>query len=212
MEGRPDGQRPHGMESALAYHLTRLARAKAVKKRPFSLTSEQCSELFEEGVLYYYRYLHLFQIEEWERTVRDTKHNLRLFDLVQRYAERDEDREHLEQWRPYLVRMHATAAAMMRLKKQDYEGALRIVNDASGQIGSIPEMEDPTFKFERRRSLLALQEMASQIEKTRPLREVDVLERELRTAVVTEDFEQAADLRDRIRALKGGDEPPPRAR
>ena len=63
MDGRPDGQRPHGVESCLDYHLARLARAEAAgKAEAFRLTPAQCQELFAEGTLYYHRYLHLFQM------------------------------------------------------------------------------------------------------------------------------------------------------
>src|SRR5690242_1657239 len=63
INGRPDGARPYGKESVLQYHLERLAQTEREKK-PFSLSSEQCAELFSEGTLYYYRYLHLFQAKE----------------------------------------------------------------------------------------------------------------------------------------------------
>ena len=44
--------------------------------------------------------------------------------------------------------------------------------------------------------------MASQIEESKPVSELEHLERELRQAIETQHFERAADLRDRIRALR----------
>ena len=104
LEGRPDGERPYGKESALVYHLERLKAAeKSGQRAEFMLSSEDCAELFTEGTLYYYRYLHLFQAKAWKDTVRDTTRNLELFDLVHQYAEEEEDQFYLEQWRPYLL-------------------------------------------------------------------------------------------------------------
>ncbi|MBM3889945.1 MAG: excinuclease ABC subunit B [Verrucomicrobia bacterium] len=203
MDGRPDGLHPHGMESALEFHLARLAKAKAEgEETAFQLDAEECVELFNEGVLYYYRYVRCFQIKDWARTVRDTARNLRVFDLVKRYAERDEDRVQLEQWRPYVLRMNAVARAMMAVDDHRFEEAVKIIGDATGKIESLEEMDNPTFKFERERSLLALRELAQQLERDRPVTELERLERELKKAVESEQFERAAKLRDRIRALR----------
>jgi hypothetical protein len=203
LEGRPDGHRPFGKESVLDHQLQRAAEAEqAGQEADFKLTSEDCLELFNEGTLYYHRYLHLFQIKDWPRTVHDTARNLRLFDFVRRYAEDEEDRSYLEQWRPYLIRMNAVARAMIQLEEGQYEAALQIVRTAAGEIEALPDMEDETFDFERERSLAALDDIVGQIEQAKPVSELEHLERELRQAIEKQHFERAADLRDRIRALR----------
>ena len=114
IDGRPDGVRPHGRESALDYYLQKLEQAKeSGQEKDFELGPKQCSEIFNEGTLYYFRYVHLFQLKDWSRTVRDTDRNLRAFDLVHRYARREEDQQYLEKWRPYVLRVKASAAAML---------------------------------------------------------------------------------------------------
>jgi hypothetical protein len=203
LTGRPDGEQPYGKESALDYYLERLEEARqAGEHDEFSLNADECEELFSEGTLYYYRYLHLFQLKDWAGTVRDTARNLRVFDLVRQYAEEEDDRMYLEQWRPYLLRMNATAAAMIQIEKGQHAAALGLIKKAIADIESLDELEDETFQFERQRSLVALKEIAGQIEETKPLSELEVLERELRRAIETQSFERAADLRDRIRALR----------
>jgi hypothetical protein len=73
LDGRPDGAHPYGKESALEHHLERLEKAKAAGlEAEFGLGPRECGELFSEGTLYYFRYVRLFQLKEWERTVRDT--------------------------------------------------------------------------------------------------------------------------------------------
>ena len=203
MEGRPDGMRPHGLESALEFYQKKLSEAKARgQESEFELDSQECGELFTEGTLYYFRYVRLFQLKDWQRTLRDTQRNLQAFDLVHRYARREEDQQFLEKWRPYIIRVNSTAAVMLELEKQAYEEALKIAKEAIEHIESLQEMGDETFKFERERSLGAMQELASQIQKNRPLSELEQLEHQLRRAIERQEFERAAQLRDRIRVLK----------
>jgi len=203
MEGRPDGERPYGKESVLAHHLERLAEAeRAGTASDFELNSDDCAELFNEGTLYYYRYLHLFQVKDWQGTLRDTSRNLQLFDLVHRYAGDEEDQFYLEQWRPYLLRMNVVAAAMLELEQGHYEQALKTVQTGIAAIEALEDLEDETFDFERERSVSALKDMVTQIEESKPVSELEHLERELRHAIEHQHFERAADLRDRIRALR----------
>jgi excinuclease UvrABC helicase subunit UvrB len=122
--------------------------------------------------------------------------------LLNRYAEREEDREFLEKWRPYVLRINACAEAMLHLEKKGYAKALESVNGAIEKIEALPELEDETFKFEHERSLTALRELAQQIKKNRPLTEMEQLEAQLRRAIERQEFERAAQLRDRIRELR----------
>lgn len=203
LDGRPDGARPHGAESALEYHLQRLEKARAQgKEEDFELGAKDCSELFNEGTLFYFRYVRLFQLKDWKRTLRDTGRNLRAFDFVRQHARREEDRFFLEKWRPYIIRVNGSAAAMLELDCQAYDPALQIINETIHKIETLEELDDETFKFEQERSLTALKDLAGQIRKNRPLTELEQLERQLRRAIERQEFERAAQLRDRIRALK----------
>jgi len=207
LDGRPDGLRPFGFESGLHYQLARLEEAQSEgEEDSFALDEDDCSQLFDEGVLYYFRYLHLFQIQDWVRTARDTERNIRVFDLVSRYAERREDRERLEQWRPYIFRMNAVARAMIQVGQDQHDEALHVVHETIETIEELPEMDNPTFAHERERSLLALRELAEQIEGARPMSELERLQQEMHEAVENEEFERAALLRDQIRELRGGGE------
>jgi len=197
LEGRPDGQRPHGAESALDYH-----RAQQQIRNDFALSDSDCAELFEEGTLYYFRYVHLFQIKEWARTIRDTERNLALFDFIRRYAAREEQRVHLEQWRPYLLRIHAAARAIVAWENRHHDIALRLLREVAEKIAALPDLDNEVFDAERQRSLQALRELGQQISEDRPVSEIESLQRQLRQAVDAQEFEKAALLRDRLRALQ----------
>src|SRR5438067_5441277 len=71
-QGRPDGQRPHGYESLLAYHRAQ-AREKEDNNETYVLSQEDCSEMQQEGIQYYHRYISLFQINDYAGVVRDTQ-------------------------------------------------------------------------------------------------------------------------------------------
>jgi hypothetical protein len=203
MDGRPDGLRPHGMESALEYHQQRLNQSKfSGLESEFELSPHECGELFQEGTLYYFRYVRLFQLKDWPRTIRDTARNLHAFDFLHRYARRAEDQQFLEKWRPYILRVHASARVMEAIDKGAYDEALTIARDAIGKIESLEELDDDTFKFEQERSIMALRELESQVQKNRPLSELEQLEHQLQRAIDRQEFERAARLRDRIRTLR----------
>jgi hypothetical protein len=203
MDGRPDGERPHDRESVLEYHIERLEAAKTNgQESDFELSPAECAELFHEGTLYYFRYVRLFQLRDWARTIRDTSRNLRAFDFIHRYAQREEDQQFLEKWRPYILRINASAAAMLEVDRHAYDRALRLTDEALQKIQALEEIEDETFGVERDRSLAALRELAAQIKKNRPLSELEQLEHQLRRAIERQEFERAAQLRDRIRELR----------
>jgi len=204
MDGRPDGAKPHGMESELHYHLAQLDSATRAGQ-DFSLSHAECIGLINEGTIYYFRYVHLFQIQDWPRTDRDTARNIRLFDLVREYAEDPDDAQCLEQWRPYIVRMNAVARAMLAVQRKEHLKAVDIVKEAIAAIEALEPMEEcPTFDVERDRSLEVLRSLELEIGSTRPLSEVEMLEGELREAVEEEDYEHAAELRDMIQLLMAG--------
>jgi hypothetical protein len=88
VDGRPDGKRPYEMESLLDYYESRLRRHVSGHgtEEGFELDGEACEELRQEGLLYYHRYVLFFELGDYERTVRDTDRNARLFDFVWNYA------------------------------------------------------------------------------------------------------------------------------
>jgi len=91
---------------------------------------------------------------------------------------------------------------MQQVDGRNYERALMVIVEAVEAIQALEEVDDETFKFEQERSLTALQELSDQIQKNRPLSELEQLERQLLRAVERQEFERAAQLRDRIRELK----------
>ena len=208
VDGRPDGKRPYGMDSLLDYYQSQLEKhiSQHRSEQGFTLDSEACEDLRQEGLLYYHRYVLCFEVGDYERTARDTDRNARLFDFVWEYAEDKKDALALEQYRPYIIRMNASARAMKDAHSQKYDSAMRYVQDALEKIGNLPAMDSPTFLFEKNRSISVLKGMLKELQARRapsPLSKIDVLRKALAKAVNEERFEDAARLRDEIERLGG---------
>ena len=123
MTGRPDGARPHNCESLLQYHQRRAARSEA-RGDTYELSTDQCSELQQEGIQYYHRYLSLFQINEFQAVIRDTQRNLDLFEFVAEHTDRDELAWSFQQFRPYVLMMNTRAKASIMLGEGRFSEAM----------------------------------------------------------------------------------------
>jgi hypothetical protein len=203
LDGRPDGKTHEGKEcylEVLKENLQEYTEANGTDEG-FQVSHEQFQLLQNEGIIYYYRYLVLFQIGDFERTARDTEHNLQICDLLDKYAENEDDKKEILQYRPYILRMFAIAKAMISLHQQLKAAAKEILESAIEEIENMPNIDTPAFQFERIRSLKYLRSTLKQVleQKVSPL---DNLKKELDAAVEEENYELAAELRDKIRTLK----------
>ena len=203
MDGRPDGERPYGKDTYLDVYLERIAQFKedSDSDEGFFIQYEDFLKLQNEGILFYYRYLILFQIGDFRRTVRDTEHNLKLCEIIEKYVEDVSVKKEILQYKPYILRINAIARAMISLKKELKIVAAKIIESAIEIIQKMPEIDTTAFQFEKIRSLHSLKATLKQIKK-RKTSEVDRLELELERAVESEDYERAAELRDKIEELK----------
>jgi len=204
VDGRPDGKRPYGKESLLEYYRAKVeVHKKKETDEGFGLTIKDCSRLYEEGLLYYYRYVLFFQLKDYERMVRDTQRNIEYFDFVKKYAIEEEDRVALEQYRPYIIRMNVLGKGLARLERKEYEEAWKKMGEGIRAIESLPDMENATFTYEKGRSLGILRGMVKEILGKKPLSEKDELQKKLQEAIEQENYERAAHLRDIIQKLEG---------
>ncbi|MEZ5277236.1 MAG: UvrB/UvrC motif-containing protein [Opitutaceae bacterium] len=203
LDGRPDGRRPHRRDFVLDHFKDRLAHhlSQSGNDDAFTLSEADCAELFNESYRIYQRYVFLLQVEDYPRVVRDTERNMEVFRFVNRYADRQEDRMHLERWWPYIIRINATATAHLHLDNDDFDRALLTVVTAEKRIRSLDPVDAEEFELEKKRSLEALAALALEIEAKRPLTRTEQLESAMADAVAREDYETAARLRDQLSNL-----------
>lgn len=203
VDGRPDGRHPHGQESLLHYHKDKLRRYRERygETESFTLNEDECADLKQEAMQYYYRYLSLFHLSDYFNVIRDTEHNLELFDFVRDFAAEESDRMSLEQFRPYVLMMNTRAKACIALEKRDFDHALELIDLGVEQIEDFLREIGREELVESCREIAFLHEWSERICNNRPLSPEEKLRRELRTAVESENYERAAQIRDEIRAL-----------
>lgn len=204
LDGRPDGRRPHHRDFVLDHFKDRLAHhlSQGGRDDGFILSADDCAELFNESYRIYQRYVFLLQVEDHSRVIRDTERNMEVFRFVNRYAERQEDRMHLERWWPYIIRINATATAGIHLANEDLDRALEVIETATRRIQSLDPVDAEEFELEKKRSLEALGELTVEIESRKPLSRTEEIESAMAEAIAREDYESAAQLRDQLSALR----------
>lgn len=165
-EGRPDGKRPYGKESLLEHLMSILNSYKKEYKTDegFKLDHHDCERLQEESLQYYQRYVSLFEIGDYVRAERDTARNLRVLDMIKKYAERPEDTLAFERYRPYITMMNARANANIHLRNNDYSKAIKCIDESVDSITHFyRENEISDKEIEESQELAILKKTAKEI-------------------------------------------------
>ena len=200
--GRPDGKRPFGCDSALEHFERRLKEhlGRHGDDADFVLSTDDCRELRHEAYLYYQRYLSQFVLEDFDAVEADTGRNLRVIDFCERYGATPSDREAMLAQRPYVLMMNYRAQVYDALQQFAFDTALRRVEEGLEEIRDLakhdaPEAADELPHHTEINVLLQLRrEVFNRMPDDAPTR----LQWELKTALEREDYERAAQLRDRI--------------
>jgi hypothetical protein len=211
MEGRPDGFKPFDSPSLLDHYEK---EAKAYGKG-YHLEGDVLDELHREGYQYYQRYLCLYQLGDYDAVVRDTERNLRLFDFVKRFARRRRDQWRFERHRPYLLMMNTRAKAMKLLGRQEKPKAIEVIEEGrraiftylrehklSPEAAATFEIEFLTQWKEDLEAELSGVDSAGDSDYGIDLNSPRDLRKLIDRAVQREDYETAAELRDRLRRVE----------
>lgn len=191
--GRPDGTRPGGKETYLDYLLAMLKR----EGEEFELSHTRCMEIDREFVQFYHRRIAWLSLSEFDSAVADADHSLALMDFSSLHSPHAEWAEMHEQYRPFVLFHRTQAAALAALEKLEPETAVREIENGSQQIresyellgGDWDEMEEDEF-------LTRLQQMKQALEDQYEIE--PPLSKQLAEAVAREQYELAAELRDKI--------------
>jgi len=201
--GRPDGDRPHGYESLLHYYRAEATASEEREKGSFTLDSDACLELQMEALQYYHRRITFLEIGEYEKGKRDAERNLQLFDFVKLYAAEEDDRMAMEQYRPFVIGHRVRAGVLQKLEDDEYDGALKEIEEGIDEVREfLADVGRPDL-IDESEEIAFLKDWADEIRKDRPKTLSQNLKEQLKEAVDTEDFEKAAELRDRLRTISG---------
>jgi len=225
-DGRPDGQRPFGFPSLLDYFEDQLDEerpdpgSQGVIGEPgdstgeadegagdgpaekTSLTPDDCRLLREEAEQYYRRYVALLVLEDYERVVRDTTRNLRVLDLIAKFAEREEDRASLEQFRPYITMMRTRALASQAIKDGEPKAAILAIDEGLDALRRHFDEAGRGNMFEQSNEVQALRGMRETLVPKLPVSQKTELRQRLARALEEENYELAAILRDELKQIK----------
>ena len=226
LDGRPDGQRPHECDSYLEYQETRLTAmlgqgaapdpsqdpSQAPPEFDFTddeaeperfLDSDECRQLREEAQQYYHRYIALLVLEDFESVARDTSRNLRVLDLFRDYAIDEDDQIAMESHRPYVMMMRARALASHALKYEENKAAVNAIDEGIEALKLYYESTGQEDQFDEAGEVEMLREMRDGLVPKLPVSQKAELKQRLEAAIVSENFELAAILRDELRMLGG---------
>ncbi|MGD8237036.1 MAG: UvrB/UvrC motif-containing protein [Armatimonadota bacterium] len=204
LDGRPDGQRPHGEESLLEYYVAQLQEhsAKYGTDAGFTLSPDDCYDLQEEALQYYHRYVSLLAVGDYARAERDTARNLRVFDLVFKHAKHQSDKYVLERSRPYVILMNTRARALASLEEGNRNRAIRRIRQGMELIKQSFGDCDEGKPEDRSAELAFLGAWLRDVKERHPPGPEEQLREELQWAVDVEDYQRAAQIRNEIRKLE----------
>ena len=204
-QGRPDGKRPYGRESLYEHYRLRLRRHRAAhgdSDEGFKLTPEDCAKLQLEALQYHHRYVCLLQLEDYAGVIRDAQRNLAVFDFVSHHAQSEELAWSLQQFRPQLLMILTRARAAQAIETHDYDTAVREVEEGLQGIRTFYHEHARAEAAETSGEIQSLENWLEEIRARRPVSARERLERALRDAINSEDYERAARVRDALRNLK----------
>jgi hypothetical protein len=205
VEGRPDGKRPFGYPSLAEYYQARLHKhlaAHSGSDESYKLGAEECGKLQLEALQYHHRYICLLELGDYTGVVRDAERNLAVFDFVSQHAENEEMAWSLRQFEPQLRMVLTRALGAQALDVEDYDLALRIVEEGIEKIKAFYGEHSTPESAEQSGELASLEDWLEEIREKRPLSEREKLESALREAVKAENYEKAAQYRDRLKKLE----------
>lgn len=203
LDGRPDAERPHGSASSLRHYRQRTL---AERRSGYRLDPDACAELQQECVQYYYRYLSLMVLKDYDRVIRDTQHCLDIMDLVEAYSDNDDLVWDFIQFKPYVIMM------LTRGKAEKLAADIRLDEAIATIESGISEIEAFLIGIEEDPDIITdCQEIGMLEDLIRDLREregeenpVVALKLKMQHAVHMENYEEAARLRDSIRKIETG--------
>jgi hypothetical protein len=199
-DGRPDGRRPYGCDSMLTFFETRLQEyiARNGSDQGFVLLPEDCRDLRHEAHLFYQRYLSLFVLEEYDAVERDTQRNLRVIELCRQYAETEYDRTAIESQWSYVVMMDTRAKVYQAVDAGQFDTALELLERGRERLLAWESCEERETDEPVTPELEVLDTLRQEVLERMPSNAVTRLEWELAQALAREDYEHAAELRDRL--------------
>jgi hypothetical protein len=192
---RPDGERPGGAETFFDYLVGEVVR----EGDSFRLSGEQCAEADREFVQFYHRRICWLSLREYRRAAKDADHSLALMDFVRDHSPDEQWTLSHEQYRPFVLFHRVQAGALAALEESGPESAIGEINRGLERFRDLFDRYDAAERYSEDELVKRLSEMRETVRSRYDVGRT--LEEKLAEAVANEQYELAAELRDRIRGL-----------
>jgi len=134
--------------------------------------------------------------------VRDTQRNLDLFAFVNEHTDREDFSWGLQQFRPYVLMMNTRAKASIFLAQGKFPDAIAEIGRGREAIMDFLQQSNFPELASKSAEIAFLDEWLEEVKSKRPLSKLEIMQREMETAIAKELYERAAELRDAIKLLK----------
>lgn len=200
---RPDGDQPGGLPTYFD-HVKALA---AQFGEAFMLTDEQCAEVDREFVQFYQRRLCWLALREFRSAVLDADHSLAMMDFVRGCSPNDEWTASHEQYRVFVLFHRTQALSLAELEDNGPEAAIEELNKGLDRIRQAyqhdaEDDEDAEAAFEEDELVRRLNELRETLRDHYSIGRT--LQEQLADAVAQEQYELAAQLRDKLAKRETG--------
>ena len=192
ISGRPDGTTFEGSDTYYEY----LASLSFAEGEKFQLDEERCVEIDREFYQFYHRRICWLTLKRYAEAAKDAQHTLALMDFSSAYSPDAEWALLHEQYRPFVMFHNIQALALIQLEETDPESAIQLIDQGLKDMEEVFEKHEATEHFESDAFVIKLREMRESVKEHYELG--PTLTEQLAEAIAAEQYELAAELRDRI--------------
>ena len=196
--GRPDGDNPEGFDTYYDY----LVSLSFEEGESFQLDEDRCGEIDREFYQFYHRRICWLTLKRYPEAVKDAQHTLSLMDFSSAYAPDPEWALMHEQYRPFVMFHKIQGMALIQLENSDPEGAIQEIDGGLEALMEVFEKHEASEHFDEDAFVIKLREMRTSIVEHYELG--PSLAEQLANAIASEQYELAAELRDRIDKRQNG--------
>lgn len=192
VSGRPDGVKFEAADTYYDY----LASLSFSEGESFQLDEERCVEIDREFYQFYHRRICWLTLKRYHEAAKDAQHTLSLMDFSSAYSPDAEWALLHEQYRPFVMFHKIQAQALIKLEENDPEGAILIIDQGLKDLSEVFEKHEASEHYEEDAFVIKLREMRDSVKEHYELG--PTLTEQLADAIAAEQYELAAELRDRI--------------
>jgi hypothetical protein len=215
LDGRPDGLKPHKCQNLLEY-IERQTNEETDRETDPEENSKTWRrvwpELDREMTQFYHRRLGLLAVAKkaqedrdtelarscYRRAARDAEFTLHAMDFIRDNCDDEDHIENHERFRPFVLWHWTIAQTQQKILDKDFDEAIEQVKQGMGNITKVYEDHGLTKWLKHDPSMAELRILEKEIRKLYGIKAT--LHEQLQHALSKEDYENAAKIRDQLKA------------